>query len=388
MNLQSYFGAYYMMGFQVDVNELKGNLVATVPGVPAGYEIQLAHLEGDTFRMKGGPADGSPITFTRNEAGEVTSAQIGHFELAKITPEKAATLPVIERLTAPLFDLTLEKETAFQQLFHSILETSTGDWIPYNLPYPKHEFVQYVMAKDTIIFHGSPKDDIDTFAPIRASVELYDKRGGGNLQAVYGTHDALWSMFFAVVDRSKLRGSIRNGVMYMHNQAGERLAVYNFSINQEQLIEKPWREGTLYFLPRDTFERQWLTDESPSNEWASREPVKPLGKLHLNPEDFPFLDQIGGHDDSILTKAQTLSETIRKAALSATLNGAHFTLTLPNTKEMTEALDGYIEIQRMMIPTAQLDIEMIDEQLKLIIDDLPPAYQQVMGEAYRELLEQ
>lgn len=194
-------------------------------------------------------------------------------------------------------------------------------------------------------------------------------------------------MFFGVVDRSKLQGSIRNGVMYMHNQAGERLAVYNFSINQEQLHEKPWREGTLYFLPRDTFERQWLTDESPSNEWASREPVKPLAKLHLNPEDFPFLDQISGHDDSILNKGQAMGAAIRKAALAATQDGAHFTITLPNTKEMAQTLNEYLEIQQMMIPAARLDIQVTDQQLKLIVDDLPPAYQQVIGDSYRELLE-
>ncbi len=46
-------------------------------------------------------------------------------------------------------------------------------------------------------------------------------------------------MFFAVVDRSRLRGSIRNGVVYLQNEAGEALAVYNFSLNQDQLAKRP-----------------------------------------------------------------------------------------------------------------------------------------------------
>jgi len=388
MKNHAYLGDYYMMGIVMNVQEIDGELVATMPGVPAGYEIQFEHIDGDKFRLRGGPIDGSRVEFSRNEDGQVMALQAGGFELAKVTPEKAATLPFVERLTAPGLFLAPEKQGAFQNLLDFIIENKNGGWIDYDLPYPRHEFVQYVMALDIFIFHGSNRQDIETFAPVRASVELYDKRGIGNLQAVYGTHDGLWAMFFAVVNRGQLRGSIRNGVMYFHNRAGEQLAMYNFSINQEQLAEKPWTEGALYFLPRDTFERQWLTDESYANEWASHEPVDPIARLHVDPADFPFLEKIGGHDDGLHLRARTLAETVQTVAVAASLEGARFAVTLPNSAEMAQVLDDFIEIQRMLMPACQFDVQESEAGLRMVIDALPPAFQQVFKNTYAELLDE
>ena len=72
---------------------------------------------------------------------------------------------------------------------------------------------------------------------------------------MYGTHDGLWPLFFAIVDRQRISGSIRNGVAYFYNEDGDSVATYNFSINEKWLPEQPWRTGTLYILPRDTFHR-------------------------------------------------------------------------------------------------------------------------------------
>jgi len=236
-----------------------------------------------------------------------------------------------------------------------------------------------------VIFHGSNNPDIETFVPIRKSVELRDETGRGNLQAVYGTHDGLWSMFFAIVDRPNLRGSIRNGVMYFHNREGEPLAVYNFSINQDQLSEKPWREGTLYFLPRDTFVRLRLIENVYANEWASEQEVKPIAKLHLQPEDFPFLEQIGGHDDGELMRLGALSKAIRAAARSASLEDDRFTVTLPGD---IEGLEEYVKLQRVFTPAAQFSITSADDEMILQITSLPPAVRQVIRNDYKDLLDQ
>lgn len=385
MKNHTYFGDYYMMGLMLNVQEIDGELVAAMPGVPTGYEIQFEHLAGDKFRLRGGPANGACVEFTRQD-GQVTALQVGEFEFVQVAPDKAATLPVVERLTAPELVLTPAKRTAFQGLLDSIIENRNGGWIEYDLAYPRHEFVQYVMALDIFIFHGSNNQEIETFAPVRTSGELYDKSGRGNLQAVYGTHDGLWAMFFAIVDRERLQGTIRNGVVYFQNRAGEQLALYNFSVNQEQLAEQPWTEGALYFLPRDTFERQRMTEQSFSNEWASHEPVEPLARLHLRPQDFPFLDQIGGHDDGIILQAQSLTETLKAGAVAASLEGARFTISLPNTAEMAGALEAWVEIQSVLIPAARFGVKESEDGLKLVIDDLPPAYQQVFKNTYNKLL--
>lgn len=387
MNNFQYFGSYYMMGMMLDVQEMDGRLVAAMPGVPAGYEIELNPLEAeDTFRMKGGPADGSSVQFMKNTEGEVTTLKVGNFDFTKVPAEKAKTLPLSEVLLAPEFTLPAEKQAAFEGLLDAIQANPNGGWIEYHLPYPKHEFIQYVMGKDIFIFHGSNNREIEVFEPVRTSVELYDKAGSGNLQAVYGTHDALWSMFFSVVHRKELKGTIRNGVMYFHNQQGKQLAVYNFSVSSEQLPEKPWTEGTLYFLPRETFERQWLTPESPSNEWTSPTPVKPIAKLSIRPEDFPFLDRISGHDDSMFMRLEALGKSIHDAALSARLDGALFSLTMPDSKELEDALKEYIEIQTMLMPASQFNVERSAAGLTLSITGLSPAHQQVYAQTYKDLL--
>jgi hypothetical protein len=383
-----YVGSYYLMGFLINIQESNGILEAAIAGVPAGYEIQLEHIAGDQFQMQGGPVDGSTCGFTRDGNGAVTELKIGQFfELSKVSTEKVALLPVTRRLTTPAVSYHPEKEAAFQSLLDTIQADPNGAPVDYQLPYPKHEFVQFVMAQDTFIFHGSNNRAITEFTPVRTSAELFDRHGRGNLAAVYGTHDGLWAMFFAVVDREKLRGSIRNGVMYVHNSAGEQLAVYNFSINQEQLPEKPWTAGALYLLPRGSFERQMLTENSYSNEWASYTPVKPLVRLDVEPEDFPFLDQIEGHDDSISLQSENLGKMVRAAARTASIQGDRFTITVPNLPELAEAISKLIEIQVVMIPTAQFSVKDTAGELELTIENLPPAYQQIYRKNYQELLD-
>ena len=382
-NKQAYFGFYYFMGVALDVKEIMGRFVAAVPHVPEGYEIVLEPIKDDSFRMRGGPLDGEIATFIRNEEGDVISTQAGGFELAKIPTETAGELPVVERHLAPKMGLTEEKKAAFSALLKSILDKADGGWINYDLPHPRHEFIQYVIERDVVIFHGSNHDDIETFSPERKSYELRDETGRGNLQAVYGTHDGLWSMFFAIVDRPNLRGSIRNGVMYFFNQAGERLAIYNFSINQDQLPEKPWRQGTLYFLPRDTFVRLKLTENSYANEWASEQEVKPLAKLAIKPEDFPFLDKIGGHDDGELMRLGELSKKIREKASNADLKEDSLSIALPT--EM-EGLDEYIKLQRIYMPTVKITVTPTEQATILNLSSLPPAFLQVLKKDYADLL--
>lgn len=382
-NIKDYVGFYYFMGVALDVQEKSGKLVAAVPYVPEGFEVVLEHIDRDSYRMHGGPLDGETVVFVRNDNGEVTSSRAGGFELAKVSPDNARELPVTERLLAPEIEMTPEKETAFSGLLENILKKADGEWINYDLPYPKYEFIHYVITRNMVIFHGSNRDDIETFAPVRKSYELRDETGRGNLQAVYGTHDGLWSMFFAIVDRPNLRGSIRNGVMYFHNQAGKTLAMYNFSINQDQLPEKPWRKGTLYFLPRETFVRLKMTENSFANEWASEQEVKPLAKLSLEPEDFPFLDRIGGHDDGELMRLGALSKAIKEAAKSASISEAGLSITLPADME---GLDEYIKLQRVYMPALKITVSSSGDTHILEMSSLPPAYRQVLKDDYKDLL--
>jgi len=372
-----YTGHFYFMGIDFEVRSRDGGLVAAMPGVPPGFEIRLEPAGEHVFRMHGGPLDGAEAHFHISEAGIATQVSAGGFDLQRVTEEELADLMIVERMQAPAFEPTPEKVAAFQQLYETILEKNDGSEVDYQLPYPKHEFVQYLIDQDDFIFHGSGNQDITQFEPIRTSVELYDKDGRGNLQAVYGTHDGLWSMFFAIVDRGRLNGSIRNGVTYFYNQAGERLALYNFSINQDQLEERPYREGMLYFLPRETFERLTFGGVALANEWASEQPVLPAGKMRIAPEDFPF--EITGHDDGPIVRLEGMTDRILGAVQSVeSIAGDHLKLEMAPGTDLSELLPEYVALMATFMPGMEFTYEH-GPVATLDIDKIPPAYQQVLS---------
>ena len=159
-NLNEYAGLYYFFGLLFDVKIRDGQLIASMPGVPDGYEVMLKMVGHDQFRNIGGPVDGSTLTFIRAESGEVTGIKVGTFELVKISQEASHRLPVTQRYPAPKFLGTPEKLQHFENLLQTILAQANGGWIDYDLPYPKHEFVQFVTAQDQIIFHGTHNPSI------------------------------------------------------------------------------------------------------------------------------------------------------------------------------------------------------------------------------------
>jgi hypothetical protein len=79
---------------------------------------------------------------------------------------------------------------------------------------------------------------------------------------------------------------------------------YVFSISQSSLPQRPWRTGTVYLLPGDTFLQQPSLRFGPYEvrvpQLASLVPVIPLAQLEVAPEDFPFLKDIRGLDDARL----------------------------------------------------------------------------------------
>jgi hypothetical protein len=104
-------------------------------------------------------------------------------------------------------------------------------------------------------------------------------------------------MYFAILDRDRFPMTLSNSAARVELE-GRKLSdpYYFFSITQQALAQRPYRRGWVYLLPRDTFEQQpkqkfrGLDIHLP--QWASAEPVRPLGKLEVGPEDFPFLAQM------------------------------------------------------------------------------------------------
>ena len=205
-----------------------------------------------------------------------------------------------------------------------------------------------------MIFHGSPTPDIQVFAPVRRSVELMDHRGTGNLAAVYGTTSGLWALWFAVLDRSRLRGSIRNGVMRWTDREGRALDVYFFSVHHEHVGGDIWRPGMLYLLPRDTFSPMpFLAGGPDSSEWASPDEVRPLKRIAVEPDDFPFRDQVGGHDDSEVLEAERLSNAVFDRVRKARRFPGGLELTLAWDDEMADMIDDYLALAEKLTPDVE-----------------------------------
>ena len=70
------------------------------------------------------------------------------------------------------------------------------------------------------------------------------------------------------------------------------------------LTQRPWRSGVVYLLPAGSFEPQPPLAVGDVRvqvaQAASPVPVAPVAKLMVDPSDFPFLEEIRGHDDELL----------------------------------------------------------------------------------------
>ena len=204
-------------------------------------------------------------------------------------------------LPRPSFDLTPEKHSDFEELWQS---HPAGSCIDYLLPYPKWQFLSYLCETKTLVLHGSQHPAIERIEPRQAR----DQRVFSNQRAIYATTDGIWAIFFAIADRQAFpQMSLFNSCLSVLDSGGVISdPLYFFSVSQPSLLQKPWCEGTVYILPRQSFQQ-----ESPQRmegveivfpHWISAEPVPPAGRLVVEPPDFPFLAQVHGHNDQKLVE--------------------------------------------------------------------------------------
>ncbi|PKN88489.1 MAG: hypothetical protein CVU46_00980 [Chloroflexi bacterium HGW-Chloroflexi-8] len=212
-------------------------------------------------------------------------------------------------LTRPDAPLDEKTRDTFDELLQATLQISGCPTIQYTLSQPKWQFLCYIADQGDMALHGSGNPDIARFEP-RQSNDLNDF---GNQKAVYAASDGLWAMFFAIVDRDRVR-SITNACVRLAEPTGTLHGPYYvFSVSQTALTNQPWRTGTVYLLPRKPFTSQapmpFGENQVHIAQLASFEPVQPLAKLTVTPEDFPFLTQIRGHDDERLQEYASALQT-------------------------------------------------------------------------------
>ena len=202
-------------------------------------------------------------------------------------------------LPRPSFDKTTEMVSVFDKLF---LSTPFGAFIDYSIPFPKWQFLSYLTETRKIVLHGSQNLEIEQLEPKQAN----DKRAYSNQFAIYATTDGIWVMYFAILDRKKYPKLTLFNSCLQARIAPDQLSepLYFFSITQSILIQKPWCKGAVYILPRETFTQE-SSQQAQGTEiifphWISFQSAKPIAKLLVEPDDFPFLDQTHGHDDEKL----------------------------------------------------------------------------------------
>jgi hypothetical protein len=212
-------------------------------------------------------------------------------------------------LTRPMASFDETTQNAFDELLNTTINLGGCPMVEFTLPYPKWQFLCYLADHHDMALHGSGDPNIVVFEPRQSN----DLNEFGNQKAVYAASDGLWAMFFAIVDRSLVK-SITNACIRLSDESGTLHGPYYvFSISQSALPHQPWRTGTVYLMSRSTFIAQvpmaFGSYQVHIAQLASSEPVEPLAKLMVSPDDFPFLRHIRGHDDERLQEYAAALQT-------------------------------------------------------------------------------
>jgi hypothetical protein len=192
-------------------------------------------------------------------------------------------------LKEPPFALDEVKVSAFEDIINKQFHRSPVRTIRYECPYPKSDFIRYLAHSQQYLLHGSSSRDIEFLEPR----EQTDWSGAPTV-AVFASGDGIWPLFFALLNRSTWRGSIRNACLVVDLAPQESERFYFFSVNKETLAGDAWTDGVVHVLPRDTFEP---TGRGPVrfDEWSSKAAVPIVARIPVSPQDFPFLGNVTGH---------------------------------------------------------------------------------------------
>jgi hypothetical protein len=193
-------------------------------------------------------------------------------------------------LVAPDIDFDGASAQAFEGIWEAIQVHSAADPIEYACPFPKFEFLTYLVRRKDVLLHGSNDAGITHFEPRQQT----DFRGQVR-ESVFATDDGIWPIYFAIVDRDRVK-VLKNACFQVTDEQGISRTRYLFAVPARQLRRHPWWEGAVYVLPRETFVQDRLVDGEGRVwvEWTSDAPLRSLAKLAVGPGDFPFLEDVQG----------------------------------------------------------------------------------------------
>ena len=194
----------------------------------------------------------------------------------------------VRRRVAPV---EAQQRGSFDALLDAALEA--GGLISYNLAYPKIEFLNYACDWRGLVAHGTRLDDLRQLEPVRLSS---DSTEFGNREQIFCSPDATWAMWFAILDKSKIRMT-RNGCVRI-GQGANRVKYYHFALPADVRDRSPFISGTIYLARAEDFPSRHYISALQAfggdyEEWGSSVPVEPLARIRVVPGDFPYLDRVG-----------------------------------------------------------------------------------------------
>jgi len=195
-----------------------------------------------------------------------------------------------------------ELEVALRPIANAHVLSGTGGWVPTPLPCPAWVFLTWLGEEMGLLLHGSGHPAIEAFtprAPNDSSPDQFSKQ-----RAVFATSDGIFAIFYAVLDRRTKGFSFLDAALrFDDGNGGWSPTHYYFSLSHGAPAS-PWRRGSVYILPPEGFRQQapyrvgarMVLDP----HFARQTPVRPLAKLRVNPEDFPFLGRVARHDREVV----------------------------------------------------------------------------------------
>lgn len=249
--------------------------------------------------------------------------------------------------TTPEVSFTPSKTQSFENLIHDALNRSDNPVILTTEPYAKSEFLQYLVAKKGFLLHGSNQPEIAIFEPRRQTD--YE---GRKITAVFAAEDGIAPIFYAILDRTNYKGSMRNAFRRAPDATGQVRTYYRFSIDADSLARSPWIEGTIYVFDRHQFTQVVSEEGEPLLEWTCYQPVRPILRVRVAPGDFPFLQNVQGHDDRLgilIYKFFSSYEQLKELS-----DGYAFAYQWTNV--LAADVVALIELVRTEVPPMQLEL--------------------------------
>jgi hypothetical protein len=340
-------------GRLIEVVQHGDEYVMELSGVPAPYAPRLRRSAGEPdglLVIVGGPYDGLSVTTVHRDG--VDHLLVGGVLTLPRWRESADAPPGAGLIRGlPVWPDPPDAGTVrrYETLLAGV-RGSGGSVVRPPADVALDSWVRWLSDQNAVLFHGSDNGGLDVLYPRRTSYEVDDQAQRGNRAAVYATDDGWWAMWFSVIDRGRVRGSIRSGVEVFVGPDGERLPVYRFSVDY-RILPPPLRDGWLYVLARDTFHQLPVVPGGPpSHEWCSPQAVVPLARLPVRPSDFPFHDRISGHDDGDLFRLGELNALVRER-----ITGGHRTqngvaLRVRWDAALASASAEYLELAHRFMP--------------------------------------